>query len=176
MTDNHCMIDIETLGRDYNSVVVSVGAVMFDAENGVHEDATFYEEIDPVSCQEHGLTIDAGTLGWWLTENLDEAPDVIPGGRKLERVLTDFNRFYARNNVDAVWAKSPIFDLQMLETAFDVTDKRTPWSFWETRDVRTFLTIDDVETDSETAHNALDDAIAQAESVATIARLNEIEL
>jgi hypothetical protein len=174
MTENHCMIDIETLGRSEGSVVISMGAAMFDRD-GVREE-TFYAEIDPSDCQEQGLEIDGDTLQWWLSENPEEACDVIAGGQQLEDALTDFNRYFGRNNVDKVWAKSPIFDIKILEAAFNACDVRVKWNFWETRDVRTLISELSVAVTSEHSgqkHNALDDAVAQAENVA--ATLDEVE-
>ena len=60
------MVDIETLGTSSNSVILSIGAVEFDNEN---LGAEFEVYIDPESCTDHGLVIDAPTVMWWLGQS-----------------------------------------------------------------------------------------------------------
>lgn len=163
MTKQNLMVDIETLGRNPGAAIISIGAVLFD-EEGLGEE--FYAEIDPVDCQAHGLTIDAGTLRWWLSEQSEEAADVIPGGRPLEEVLVEFGTFAMPCRT--VWAKSPIFDVAILERAYEAVGVEAPWDFWQTRDVRTVMSLRSAEElpHGGTKHNALDDAKAQARNVA----------
>ena len=63
---SNLMLDIETLGTGPNSVILSIGAVEFD-ETGVI--SKFYEAIDPESCTDWGLQIDARTVLWWMDQN-----------------------------------------------------------------------------------------------------------
>ena len=67
-------IDIETLGTSHNSVILSIGAVEFDGEKLGKEFEIF---IDPESCTDHGLVIDASTVMRWMRQS-DEARGELP--------------------------------------------------------------------------------------------------
>jgi len=67
---NRVMVDIETLGLDIGSVILSIGAVRFD-ESGVYGEP-FYVEIGQQSCKNRGLEVDPETLSDKLKEWLKE--------------------------------------------------------------------------------------------------------
>jgi len=168
------MIDIETLGTEPGSAILSIGAAVFDT-GGVRE--TFHRSISLTSCQEAGLSIDAETLQWWLDQD-DEAQGVLTGGDDLRRVLSEFGCWYRSQDVDEVWANSPSFDCVMLEHAFDTVGIKTPWEFYEERDFRTLKELPfaaDVEQDG-VEHDALDDAVYQAQVVAKTLSASEVSL
>lgn len=155
------MIDIETLGLETGSAILSIGAVRFN-ETSVWDE--FYQEISVQSCQESGLTIDAGTLEWWLQQD-DSVAEVLVGGRTLVDVLGEFILYYG--DADEVWANSPAFDCEMIEEACRAVGKQAPWDYSQKRDVRTVRKLPgavDVEMEGE-EHNALDDAKWQARVV-----------
>ncbi|RAW44047.1 3'-5' exoribonuclease [Halorubrum sp. 48-1-W] len=170
MTDR-VMLDIETLGLEPGASVVSIGAVRFD-ESGVGD--TFERSISLTSCQRAGLTIDAETLEWWLAQD-GEALDQLSGGDPLARVLEAFSEWYG--DADQIWANSPSFDCELLETAYHAVDRDEPWMFYEERDFRTISSLPvaaDVEFEG-VEHDALDDAVHQAEVVSkTLAGIEEI--
>lgn len=155
------MVDIETLGLEPGAAILSIGAVRFDTD-GVG--ATFERNIDLESCQDAGLTIDAGTLEWWLQQDTD-AQHVLTGGEPLADALGDFKAFY--EFADEIWANSPAFDCEHLAAAYDAVGGSVPWEYYEQRDVRTVLSLPvapDIEQEG-TEHDALDDAIHQAKAV-----------
>jgi DNA polymerase III epsilon subunit-like protein len=160
------MVDIESLGTEPGAVILSIGAVVFDA-GGVDEDGGFYAEVDSVSCQDAGLTIDADTLDWWLGED-EEAKTVLTGGDPLADVLSEFASWFTRQDADEVWANSPSFDCRLLGAAFDAVDVDVPWEYWNERDFRTLSDLpgaaSDVSIDDADAvdHDAFDDAVVQA--------------
>ena len=159
-----CMIDIETLGREPGCVICSIGAAKFDARE-VGE--TFERSVDITSCQEFGLTIDAETLEWWLTQS-EEARAQLVGGDGLADVLADLNRFIA--DADELWANSPSFDLAILEAAFEACGVSAPWEFYEERDYRTIknLAVTHGIEQEGIEHDAVDDAVHQATVAATV--------
>jgi len=85
MTADRIMLDIETLGTDPGATIVSIGAVAFDADGPGDE---FRAAVSPTSCQRHGLSIDAETLEWWLTQDA-AAREQLRGGADLETALED---------------------------------------------------------------------------------------
>ena len=66
------MIDIETLGTNPNSCILTIGAIKFDRKNDIGElknCETFYCRIDKDSCLSIGLDIDNDTLEWWKNQS-----------------------------------------------------------------------------------------------------------
>ena len=158
MSDEHVMVDIETLGTDPGAAIVSIGAVSFDADG---LDSQFFKSVDVESAQAAGLAIDAETLGWWL-EQSDEAREQLFGGNQLRACLRQLSEFIGDR---VVWACSPAFDVVLLEAAYDAVGLATPWRFYRCRDYRSMREQLETWPDREqsgTAHNALDDAVFQA--------------
>jgi DNA polymerase III epsilon subunit-like protein len=156
------MLDIETLGLEPGAAIVSIGACRFDHDGPTGEG--FYVEIDPDNCCEHGLEINGETLEWWREQDADLAP--LGGDVTLPDALARFNRW--ADPLDEVWANSPSFDCEMLETAYDAVDMTEPWEYYHERDVRTLRSLPgavELEMDGR-EHHALDDARHQAREVA----------
>lgn len=167
------MVDIETLGLEPGASIVSIGAVRFDAGEGGDR---FRASISLTSCEAAGLTIDAETLEWWLTQN-EVAKRQLVGGDPLAEVLEDFAEWYG--DADEIWANSPSFDCELLSAAYDAVGLDEPWDFWTERDFRTLSSLEaapEAEQDG-VEHDALDDAVHQAEIAAeTLARLEEVSV
>lgn len=167
-----CMVDIETLGLEPGSVVLSIGAVIFD-ENGTYDE--FYRNIDMESCQDAGLEIDANTLQWWLEQDAP-AQSCLHGGIELSKALQEFLGFYTSNDVYEVWANSPSMDCSVLEEAFDAVNMEEPWEYSDERDFRTLEAVHDIYGKEPEVHvdmvehNALDDAIYQAKVASAMLR------
>ncbi|WP_197425373.1 3'-5' exonuclease [Halobacterium sp. CBA1126] len=160
------MVDIETLGLEPGSAILSIGAVEFTAD-GLGDE--FHREISLKSCQAAGLEIDAGTLEWWLSQD-DAVTGVLAGGGELGPVLNAFYNWYPDGA--EVWANSPSFDCRHLEAAFDAVGMTEPWEYYDERDVRTLKSLPiaaNVEMDGN-EHDALDDAKHQARFAAATLR------
>lgn len=92
---NNVMLDIETIGNKPWSVIVSIGAVIFNPKTGDISDSTFHKKINIESCMNLGLKMDASTVLWWLKQSKD-AQSVFIGNDKEESisaVLSKFNEF-----------------------------------------------------------------------------------
>lgn len=156
------MIDIETLGTAPGSVILSIGAVAFDAESGEFGEE-FYAAIDPQSAVAAGLTMDVSTLKWWMEQSEDARSAAFSGFWVLGPALNVFGTFVRRVGATRVWAKPPSFDLVLLESAFRACSMETPWHYKTPRDCRTLFDLTGAtQPDVGTAHNALDDAKSQA--------------
>lgn len=165
MKDN-LMIDLETLGTKPNSAILSIGAVFFD-KNGLGKE--FYVNVDLASSIEAGFEIDPETIYWWLSQD-KEAGKVLNINRNNFRVaiysLCNFIMLNCDTNKVKVWANSPSFDLVMLKNYADKMNTSMPWKFWNERDDRTAIDIYGCEkVKSVVAHNALEDAKAQAQTL-----------
>jgi DNA polymerase III epsilon subunit-like protein len=170
MSKEKCMIDIETLGIEPGSAILSIGAVRFDLD-GLGEE--FSCIVDLESCQEAGLEIDANTLEWWLSQD-SEVQHILTGGIELKDALEQLSQFYG--DCTEVWANSPAFDCSHLEKAYDAVGIVKPWTYSEKRDVRTVVNLDiapEMEQEGN-EHDALDDARYQAKQVIkTLHRVND---
>ncbi|WP_165130382.1 3'-5' exonuclease [Affinirhizobium rhizoryzae] len=156
------MIDIETLGNRPGGVILSIGAVAFDADTGeIGEE--FYAAIDPETSSKVGLTTDISTMLWWMKQSEAAREEAFSGKHSINMALTELSIFVKWQEPSRVWAKPPSFDLVMLEAAFRACDQDIPWHFRVHRDCRTIFDITGTkQPEVGTAHNALDDAKAQA--------------
>jgi hypothetical protein len=158
------MVDLETLGLEPGSSILSIGAVRFDT-NGIVDGQTFYRNVSLESCTDAGLEIDVSTLDWWLNQDGD-VQGILTGGERLSKVLFAFSRFY--DDADEIWAFSPSFDCAILSEAYAAVDETEPWTYRDERDCRTLASLP-VWPDNEqegNEHDALDDAIYQAKATA----------
>lgn len=157
------MIDIETLGTEPGSVILSIGAVEFDASTGEFG-KDFYVAIDAKSAVDAGLTLDVSTLKWWMAQSEEARRAAFAGDWPIDDALRTFARIVQSTEAKRIWAKPPSFDLVLLEAAFRACGTPVPWHYRSARDVRTLFDIADIRQPPYvgTAHNALDDAKSQA--------------
>lgn len=160
------MIDLETMGQGSDAAIVSIGAVKFD-ENGIGD--TFYSVINLQSSVEAGLKIDASTVMWWLKQNGEARSALLEESVDLESVLQFFTDFVGVGGY-AVWGNGSDFDNVILANAYKSIGAEAPWQFWMGRCYRTMKNMfRDVKLKRKgTHHNALDDAISQAEHLIEI--------
>lgn len=122
------------------------------------------------------LTRDPETVQWW-NDQTAEAQAAFANPVDLSDALIAFiDWFFAVNGNDIeqinackVWANGPQFDVSILEAVYHAVQLPAPWYYRAPRDFRTItdaagMTHDDF-CNYGTAHNALDDAIAQAMTV-----------
>tara|TARA_R110000803_G_scaffold158426_1_gene222702 strand:+ start:698 stop:1216 length:519 start_codon:yes stop_codon:yes gene_type:complete len=164
------MIDLETLDTKPSSVVLSIGAVEFNPETGEVFKETGYEMFPDIQEQlDAGRTISASTLLWWMGQG-DEARGAITKARRksVKECLEHFRWWCQKGSRCKAWGNGSVFDITMMEDLMDHT--QIPWKFWDIRDTRTLWDIHpyDKNKKGETAHTALEDAIAQAERVCEV--------
>lgn len=169
-TLNHLMIDLETFGNTYNSAIVTIGACFFDPETG-EIGPKFYRAIDIADAIRFGRT-DGDTLKWWMKQSEDARQAAIAGTEPLADALNALSEFYRRGRNACPWGNGATFDITILEHAYGrCLGTKAPWDFWNIRDVRTIVHVAKGICDrpktfgNGTAHNALDDAVFQAEYV-----------
>lgn len=163
------MIDLETLGTDSNTVVLSIGAVLFDNQS-IH--SSFYSLVNPQEQLDKGRSITWSTLQWWLSQG-ESAKDVFLSTKEpVKDTLLDFVDFIKKARLDvSPWGNGATFDISIMEDLFIKNGISVPWSFKNVRDLRTFKnTCKDLGIHENTpfigvAHNAVDDATNQANYV-----------
>lgn len=166
---HHVMIDLETWGTSPGSALRSLGAVVFypdDAEKPVTQ--TFYANIEDASCEAFGLVREKGTEDWWEGQNDAAKAALLVDQRPLGDVLLEFAAWWKKEKAQFVWGHGANFDPVLLESAYAAAMLDPPWDFWNVRCCRTVLALANRKPDrrkTDTHHNALHDAIAQARSV-----------
>lgn len=186
---NDVMIDIETLGTDQRAVVLSIGAIAFDAEN---PDANmfeghpvagdmpgqlpiFYTALNFDEQLAKGRTIKADTLRWWMRQNADaqiaafdtvEATPHQDGWMGETMALRSLARFieFQMGSTGKIWAKSPSFDLTILESLYRDFDDTPPWRYAQERDVRTIIDVA-VIPNPVGKHEPIEDCLGQIKAV-----------
>lgn len=165
----HIMVDLETLGTSSNSVILSLGAAKF-TRFGVTD--TFYRHIDPQSCVNAGLVMDVSTVMWWMMQSDDARAAFAGKGDPLTGVLQDFGLWFPKDA--CLWGNGATFDNVLLGSAYKAVGLKKPWPYWGDRCYRTVKNMyPEIVPPAFKGdkHNALDDAVHQAEHMVAIAVL-----
>lgn len=165
---NDLMIDLETLGTDPNTPVISIGAIFFDIASKTLG-GSFYMALDINEQIARGRKPTGDTLKWWL-QQADAAKKVFHEKAKpVPEVLNLFNQWFKATNPKAnAWGNGSTFDISIMEDMFKDYKLDKPWSHNKVMDLRTFrrFCAKGASVKKEgTDHNALDDAISQAKFV-----------
>jgi len=155
------MLDLETLSSKSNAVIVSMGAVYF---GGDKTGKTFYRVLDDLEQQEVGRHISQDTLKWWAGQSEEAQKVLYAKGISATAALEEFSEFLGDKNI-RVWGNGADFDNIILGSLYDDLSLKRPWSYSNNRCFRTIKNIlsADAPARKGTHHNALDDAIYQAE-------------
>lgn len=186
---NHVMIDLETLGTQPGSVILSVGAVLFDPAKPVAEclGEEFYVVINKASSRDCAMTVSEDTLAWWEKQS-PEARKVLSEAEGLEgsaqqaldirialNTLRNFIPLAAK-----IWSNGANFDQPLLDVAYNRCSIPLPWKYWNSRCYRTVVALHPTEKairpPTVCAHNALEDAKWQVRHMVNVAQILELKL
>ena len=168
---NHVMVDLETLGTRPGCVVLSIGAVRFDPLRDISGSPTFFYGVLSSKEQEtRGLEIDAETKAWWGRQS-EEAQAVLKistsdNAQPVIETLTEFANFLlSADEAPRLWGNGSDFDNAILAELYHRFKLPVPWKFYHNRCYRTLKSFAPaVKLERQgTYHNALDDAMSQAE-------------
>lgn len=166
------MIDLETLGTERDSVILSLGAVKFDSRE-IYEDSGLYMQLSWQEQMDNGGTVTEGTIRFWLSQHRAAREAILNKSGLLhpDKGIMMLNNWF-RDNVKkpkncAVWANGPSFDLSLLDDMYRRFGMgKPPWPYWAERCVRTAKMMAGVDTISRpadmTEHHAFHDAVFQA--------------
>lgn len=166
---NHVMIDLETLDTAVTAKIVAIGAICFNPNTGLRGDE-FYSLIKH---KNQRRTKSQATINWWNQQD-KEVRKQLKGKLPLEKVLDDFEFWLPDNCI--VWGNGSTFDISILEHAYIQHNINIPWKFWNVMDCRTVRKLYEEKRGgldqnfSGTKHNALDDAIYQADYISKMWR------
>lgn len=165
------MVDIETLATTFNAVIVSIGAVKFNLDEGIVDE--FYINLNGLDGRQYDCVIDPDTINWWKTQPAAARDAWQKSPRPYKEALEAFCEWYGPASVPT-WAKGgPKFDFPILEHSMKKAGVVVPWQYYHCFDYRTLLhvtKINDVKLKSKgsTYHNALDDAKEQTKLILPI--------
>ena len=168
------MIDLETLDVLPSATILTIGAVKFDPFGDEQDNPKMeklYMKVDVDSCDRIGASVSNSTLDWWANQSAAAQADAFdPNDRiSIEEALAKLYKFCWGGK--RVWSHGAGFDVIILEWYFRKIEKAIPWSFWEVRDTRTLFDLGiNPNRASVTAHNALADAVDQAQGVQKVFR------
>jgi hypothetical protein len=161
-TPQHVMVDLETFDTVASAVILSIGACTFD-KNGIW--SKFYVVIKPESCIDLGMTVSEDTQAWWLKQSPEARVILDPDTPKvtIQEGLTMFSDWFKRCKGKELWGNGADFDNAILAFAYGKMDADTPWKFSDSRCFRTIKNGKYMFARKGVYHNALDDAITQAQ-------------
>lgn len=167
------MVDIETLATTQDASVIAIGLCSFDT-TGVTDSAHLRIQRKDW----HGLA-DPQTVGWWMEQSDAARNETFLGADRIAADVAAYTLSQFAHGADEVWANDPSFDVSILRRwwarvaehhpavgAFPIHYRverscRTIYSLARARgaDLSQAWAVDFV------AHNALEDACAQARAV-----------
>ncbi len=166
---NHIMLDLETMGTGPNAAIVAIGAVEFElTKAGGQLGDSFYQCISLESAMAEGGQVDAGTVLWWLKQS-DAARAMFAQPAFVHGVaLVGFSKWMTKRGETKnmrVWGNGASFDNVILASAYRRAGLQLPWNSFNDRCYRTVKSMHPAAPAIQrtgTHHNALDDAINQA--------------
>ncbi|EMG9854550.1 3'-5' exoribonuclease [Escherichia coli] len=174
-TCDHLMIDLETMGKNPDAPIISIGAIFFDPQTG-DMGPEFSKAID---LETAGGVIDRDTIKWWLKQSREAQSAIMTDEIPLDDALLQLREFIDENSGEffvQVWGNGANFDNTILRRSYERQGIPCPWRYYNDRDVRTIVELGKaIDFDARTAipfegerHNALDDARYQAKYVSAI--------
>lgn len=173
------MLDLETLSTRTTATVIQIGAVAFEpiSRGKIYQSQAFNRFVLP----QDGFAVDASTLAFWLQQQGAKYMGVslesqgIPLATALDEfriwpsVFGDADRDFTWADFGNVWCTAPILDFAALQHAYEVHGVDAPWTHRQLTCGRTLFHIvgekPSIDWTGAKAHDALDDAIGQAQQV-----------
>ncbi|MFV3038520.1 3'-5' exoribonuclease domain-containing protein [Escherichia coli] len=172
---HHLMIDLETMGKNPDAPIISLGAIFFDPQTG-EMGPEFSKTIDLDTA---GGVIDRDVIKWWLKQSREAQSAILTDEIPLDDALLQLREFIDENSCGfyvRVWGNGANFDNVILRRSYERQGIPCPWRYCNDRDVRTIVELGnsigfdarmDIPFEGE-RHNALDDARYQAKYVSAI--------
>ncbi|MCZ5590114.1 3'-5' exoribonuclease [Escherichia coli] len=171
----HLMIDLETMGKNPDAPIISIGAIFFDPQTG-DMGPEFSKTVD---LETAGGVIDRDAIKWWLKQSREAQSAIMTDEIPLDDALLQLREFIDENSGEffvQVWGNGANFDNVILRRSYERQGIPCPWRYCNDRDVRTIVELGKaIDFDARTAipfegerHNALDDARYQAKYVSAI--------
>lgn len=164
------MVDLETLGKSNDSIILTIGAQLFDPSvhgwekrpqrhihTGENYDPYLNIRVDVDEQEKLGRKTDNETLEWWAQQSPEAQYDSFAEEDRLplKQALIQLNQL--AEPCKRVWSKGPMFDFAILEHAFGQVGMKVPWKFWNVMDARTVYALTPTLRAKTNGHLALED-------------------
>lgn len=177
------MVDLETLGKTADCVVLTLGAVKFDpcGDDRVKEtrkNEKLYLKFIIETQQDQGRIIDDSTVKWWSEQDpeaLEEAMGDDTNRIEYKEGLEKFSKFFW--GCKYIWSHGALFDVNILEHSYRQYKIPQPWNYPDVRDTRTIFNLGhDPEMPTGGLHHALADSMRQVIGIQNVYRKLGIKL
>ncbi|EQB5698110.1 3'-5' exoribonuclease domain-containing protein, partial [Escherichia coli] len=139
-TCDHLMIDLETMGKNPDAPIISIGAIFFDPQTG-DMGPEFSKTID---LETAGGVIDRDTIKWWLKQSREAQSAIMTDEIPLDDALLQLREFIDENSGEffvQVWGNGANFDNTILRRSYERQGIPCPWRYYNDRDVRTIVEL-----------------------------------
>ena len=164
MSNVDAMIDLETLATVNDAIVASIGVVLMDMDTKQVRDERLHMTLNWHDQLHRGRLLDLGTVRWWLGQSKPAQDSILVAPTMTnEGALNALTEFL--QGVDGVWGNGADFDCVIMQSLYKTYGIRCPWSYSKHRCFRTVKNLTRVPAPERMGahHNALDDAVHQAE-------------
>ena len=169
MSKLNVMLDLETCGTKPGCVVLSIGACTFDLQY------KFYQTISHQDSLKAGFLEEIDTMRWWANQDPAARQEAFSGILPPQSALLNFFNWMDQLPVPrkdiAIWGNGADFDIPILAAQYDKLGLGKPWSPFSGRCYRTLKTLlphVSAPVKNKQKHNALEDAIFQAQHATTL--------
>ena len=174
----HVMLDLETVSLANNAALLSIGACEFTSGK---VDRVFHVKMDWTTCLINGLDVDEATIDWWDTQDPEVKKSAFSGTMTCDQALHLFTLWLESikgGEEVCIWGNGACSDNIWIKSAYASCNKTVPWSHRNDRCYRTAVAMlrPEESVQPTIAHDALCDAIAQAETLTRVLQLRGIPL
>ncbi|EJN8580423.1 3'-5' exoribonuclease, partial [Escherichia coli] len=131
-TCDHLMIDLETMGKNPDAPIISIGAIFFDPQTG-DMGPEFSKTID---LETAGGVIDRDTIKWWLKQSREAQSAIMADEIPLDDALLQLREFIDENSGEffvQVWGNGANFDNTILRRSYERQGIPCPWRYYNDR-------------------------------------------
>lgn len=172
------MVDLETMGTDTDTQVLSIGAVRFrldtvdDVTSIEDNNRSYYARLDLEDQQSKGRTVSASTKEWWSKQSAEARQVFEEDPEGTESALIRFIGFCS--GAKRIWGNGNMFDNAIMRDIFKDFSLEYPVGYTGDLDVRTLTRLwnllknkvsnykrPTIKLNDDVAHNALADARRQ---------------
>jgi hypothetical protein len=149
--DDCIIYDFETLGNQYDGVVISLAVLRFNENNYALDPYNYDDLVEQTGfikfnveeqVKKYNRKIEQTTLKWWdqQTEQAKEQLKPSPSDASISD-LWNFMTEYTKgmNDIRRVYTRGNMFDPVLMEKLLYSCDKGVPYPWWNVRDTRSFL-------------------------------------
>jgi hypothetical protein len=92
--------------------------------------------VSPQSSIDAGMSLDGNSIQWWLTQSEGARKSLARPGISLEKALDRLDCLVEITRPRSIWAKHPGFDVTILDSAYQLLRRRSPWPHYTVRFLR----------------------------------------